>query len=401
MNQSWHSPRRAGVAALSVAVLLLSLAAALPARADLEVKGTVSQVVLPPDPTAGAYGALTLSNDLGSITLHLQADTRIEVADQPATLADVHVGDTVEAKYVATASESVVTFWATRLEVERPCQETWGVVTRLTRSNLDPSVIEVTLDPPTRDPLTLRVDSETKVVMAGRKNVQLAALSDEELAALRGSYARAGYVEGAEETLWVKEIHFQRARRLPFRGVVQGTEGNLLYVAVGEDEVMPLLMGYDQTPTAHRGAATMLRLHGKPARLSDLQAGDLCHGIYYMLPNSDTAADNLALVVMVRWPRAVPLTGTISAVSASTDPSVVVTHRGRSRAVGSDPVGTLELALQNDGTTVTVTLYKETSIRINGKPARFEELQVGQKAHALCIPRPNGIYHCFRLRAQK
>jgi cold shock CspA family protein/phage terminase large subunit-like protein len=83
------------------------LAASIKASNLLEVKGSIAAV----DTTAGTV-TITPSDGSGDVTLTVDANTRIERYDAPATLADLLVGDPVEAKYDPT------TMLAVKIEVE-------------------------------------------------------------------------------------------------------------------------------------------------------------------------------------------------------------------------------------------------------------------------------------------
>jgi hypothetical protein len=383
-------------AGVVLAAVTLSLAAPAPARADLEVKGAVSQVLLPPDPAAGPFGAVTLADGTVETQVFVVADTQITVAGAAAALADVHVGDTAEVKYVATTTEAGDPILAaTRIKVERSVQPLFGLVTQVAHNALDPSVVDVTVDPPTDDPITLQVSAGT-AVKVGDRTVALLSLKAEQLASLRGSYATARYTEGPSDSNPASEVRFRKALRLPFKGVVQEATGNTLTLAVGEGESLTLEVG----------GQTRARLNGSALKnLTELTAGDLCHGIFVMTldPNPEALHGHCyALQLVAKWPHPVPYSGTIAAVNGPGGP-VSTARRGKSGSVGGDAdvEGSLVLALP-DGTTQVqpIVIYKQTRIKVNGKPGTFGGLQVGQRCHVLCIPRADG-YHCIRLEAKK
>jgi hypothetical protein len=276
--------------------------------------------------------------------------------------------------------------------VDRSEEELYGLVTWVGPNALDASVVDVTIDPPAGDPVTLRVNAETELKVGGRA-VELAALTP----ALRGWYGQATFLDGPDANNPASEVHFRKARRLPFKGVVHEVTHDSLTVAVGEGEHLELEVGSE----------TRLRLNGTPLNgalpevLKKLTVGDLCHGLWAMVPDDDPEAlegHNVALQVIAKWPRSVPYSGTIRILTPGATASVA--RRGRAGTVGDDPIGQLELTLRNGTTVAPVFVYEETSLRINGRPGRFTDLKDGQQVHVLCIPRADG-YHCFRLQAKK
>lgn len=403
MSRHFGSRRStAGTAALALAVAALAAATSLPAHAQFQIEGTIAQVLLPPDPAAGPYGALTMSNSAGDTQLFLAADTQIEVAGLAGTLADLHVGDTAEVDYVdGTDDAGAAVFTAVRIEVARSPQQLFGLVTQVGTNLTDATVVDLTIDPPTGEPVTLQVDASA-VVKVGDRRVDLASLTAEQLSALRGWYAQATYVEGPDGNNPTSQVHFQKARRLPFRGVVhEATEGSLT-VAVSEGEYLTL----EWRTSTNRRETTQARLNGqRAANFTACTPGDLCHGIFVMMLDDDPAAKsghNVALMVTAKWPRPVPYSGTLALGAGASEP-VSTARRGRAGTIGgpTDVQGSFELVLR-DGTTrvYPIMVYSQTQIRINGKPASFADLKDGQKVHVLCIPRADG-YHCLRLQAQK
>jgi len=392
--RAFFAGRLTGAGAL-LAVVALSLVTTSPARADLEVEGGVTQVLLPPDPAAGPFGAVTVTNGTVATQVFLSASTQVVVADLAGTLADIHLGDTAAVDYVASTDGAGATvFTATRIEVERSEQELFGLVTQVARNAVDTTVVDVTVDPPTGAPVTLKVNAETEVKV-GDREVALLSLTAEQLAALRGSYATAEYVEGPGGNNPASEIRFRKARRLPFRGVLQGVAGNSLTLAVGEGESLTLEVG----------AESRVRLNGgTPENLMKLTAGDLCHGIFVMTLDADPAAlygHCYALMLVAKWPHPVPYSGTIHAPPLPLAP-VTTARRGKAGTVGTTPIGSLVLKL-HDGTVMEKPIWiyhPETRIKVTGKPGYFDNLVVGQRVHVLCIPREDG-YHAFRLEAKK
>ena len=388
---------RRTTAGVLLAVATLAWAATAPARAELEVEGTVTQVLVPPDPAAGAFGAVTVNNSTADTQVFLAADTQITVADAAGALADIHVGDTAEVEYVAATTEAGATILtATEIDVERSKQEVFGLVTQVVHNALDATVVDVTIDPPTDEPVTLKVNAETEVKV-GDQTVDLVALDATQLAALRGSYATAEYVEGPSDSNPASEVRFRKARRLPFKGIIEKVADNRVTVAVGEGESLTLEVG----------AESRVRLNGSvPENLTTLTVGDLCHGLFVMTldPNPGALEGHCYVLQLVaKWPHPVPYSGVIASVSVS-EPATTA-RRGRSGSVGGtgDIQGTLVLTLRDGTSKEPIYIYRQTRIKVNGKSASSlaaAGLQPDQRCHVLCIPRADG-YHCFRLEAKK
>lgn len=385
MQSQLAGPRRAVFTALSLAAFTLPLAAPARAHEGPGARGVVQDVQLPT--SERTYGVLTLTTRLGAVGFVVNTDTKIEVEQHTATLADVHVGDGAKVQYQVTTTA----FIATQLEVERPRAELFGVVTGAVKDAVDPNVVAVTIDPPAGDPMTLKANADTHVSVGGHDGVNLAALTPEQLGALKGSYAHAEYLVGTDQAT---ELEFRKAGRLPFHGTVQGvdTAHNSLTVAVG-DELLALVV----VP-----GSTIFRLNGKIVTLGALTAGDRCDGQFWMVLSSDGSAGNVALVVKAQTPRPVEFTGQISALTPA---PAATTADGTGEAGGGGGAGTVEITLRDGTTKVTVAVSNTTRIKVNGKPGTFADLQVGQKCHALCTPRSDGSggtrYDCLRLEAQK
>jgi hypothetical protein len=387
MQSQLAGPRRAAYTALSLAALTLPLAAPASAHDGPGARGVVQDVQLPTPERA--YGVLTLTTRLGAVGFVVNADTKIEVEQHTATLADVHVGDGANVQYLVTTTA----FIATQLEVERPRAELFGLVTNAVKDAVDPNVVAVTIDPPVGDPMTLKADADTAVSVGGHDGINLAALTPEQLAALQGSYAHAEYLVGTDQAT---ELGFRKAGRLPFRGAVQGVDAahNSLTVAA-DDQLLALVV----VP-----GSTICRLNGKNFSLDALTPGDRCEGQFWMVQSSDGSVANVALVVKAQTPRPVEFTGQISALTPAPAPAAT-TAEGTGETGGGGGAGTVELTLRDGTTKVTVAVSSTTRIKVNGKLGTFADLQVGQKCHALCTPRPDGSggtrYDCFRLEVQK
>jgi hypothetical protein len=383
MQSQLAGPRWAAFTALSLAVAALSLA--VPAYADgLEAKGTVSEVQLPA--AAGGTGSLTLATRLGPVPFAVNADTQIEVDDRAGALTDVQVGYTAEVEYLVTTGG----FVATKLDVERPHNEIFGLVADATR---DPAtnVVTVKIVPPVGDPMTLKIDGTTRVELGKDEDADLASATLD-VATLKGSYAKAEYPVGSDVAT---EIAFRPARRLPFKGVVQSASATSLTVGWGEQSLSLAVV-----------PGTICRLNGKTVDPSALTPGDRCEGTFWMVLNGDGSVANVALVVKAQTPRPVEFSGTIAPAPAPAPGPATTAAEGTGSLGGPD---TLYLTLRN-GTTVPILVSSSTRIKINGKPGTFADLQPGQKCHVLCTPRPDGKnadgtdktrYDCFRLQAQK
>jgi hypothetical protein len=222
--------------------------------------------------------------------------------------------------------------------------------------------------------------------------INLAALTPDQLGALKGSYAHAEYLVGTDQAT---ELRFRKAGRLPFRGTVQGVDAahNSLTVAADDKQLALVVVP----------GSTICRLNGKNVSLDALTPGDRCEGQFWMVQSSDGSVANVALVVKAQTPRPVEFTGQISALTPA--PAPAATAAEGTGASGGGGAGTVELTLRDGTTKMTVAVSSTTRIKVNGKLGTFADLLVGQKCHVLCTPRPDGSggtrYDCFRLEAQK
>ncbi|AXA36623.1 MAG: hypothetical protein D6691_05020 [Candidatus Hydrogenedentota bacterium] len=227
-----------------------------------EVKGTVTAV----DPL---LGTLTVTSTLtsGSVTVQVDATTKIERDDAPATLADIQVGDCVEVKYNPTTSVAIkIEAKSATLPPPGPgLAEVEGTI-----SGLDLGLNSVTITPKSGGaPVTLLVDSTTSIT----RNEMAATLSDLQV----GDKCEAKYDPVTGVALKIKAKSATPPSPAPGLAKVEGTISG---VDLGLNSV---------TITPKRGGApvtllvdstTSIKRNGRQATLADLQVGDKAEAKY-------------------------------------------------------------------------------------------------------------------------
>jgi hypothetical protein len=127
------------------------------ARAAAQARqGEVEGKVLAVDATART---VTIDAKHGAdVTLHVDSTTRISRNGAPATLADIRVGDSAEARYDTTSL--LASRLEARSETPQPYAQVEGIVT-------DVDDASVTIKPQSKSAVTLTVDDTTEVFLRG------------------------------------------------------------------------------------------------------------------------------------------------------------------------------------------------------------------------------------------
>ncbi|MBI5951397.1 MAG: hypothetical protein HY865_07050 [Chloroflexi bacterium] len=282
-----------------------------------EVKGIIAAV----DATASTV-TITPQGGGMDVVLTVDAITLIKRNDKPATLADLQMGDKVEAKYNA------VTLVASKIEAELDLSELEGVI-----SALDSTAGTVTVTRQDSTTVTVTVNPTTLI----KRNKKAATLADLQL----GDKVEVKY---NAMTLIASKIE-AKLNLSELKGIITALDSAAGTVTVTRQD--------NTTVTVTVDASTLIKRNKKAATLADLQLGDKVEVKYNavtLLASKIEAKLNLS-----------ELKGIITALDSAAS-TVTVTRK--------------------DGTTVTVTVDVNTLIKRNGKLATFADLQLGDKVEA-------------------
>ena len=141
----------------SLLVVLGMLAAATPAFADNKKGGNVNGLILSVDTAANTI-TITPKNGAAGVTINVDISTQIKRLGKTAILADLQIGDKLEAKYNA------VTMLASKIEATVTMAELHGTI-----KSVDATAGTVTITK-SGDPLdvTLNVDISTQIKRLGK-----------------------------------------------------------------------------------------------------------------------------------------------------------------------------------------------------------------------------------------
>jgi hypothetical protein len=204
-----------------------------------EVEGTITAV----DATAAT---VTIHPGHGAdVVLHTDSTTRISRNGAPATLADLHAGDSAEARY------DTATLLASRLEARsehpQPNAQVEGIVTAVTADS-------VTITPQSHAPVTLTIDATTQIFLRGTPST---------LAAIQvGQRAHAAY---ASATLIAAVLRIQQEDP-PANAEVHGriTAVSATSITIAPEHGSPVTLVIDATTQIflrHHATGTAADLH--------------------------------------------------------------------------------------------------------------------------------------------
>jgi len=213
-----------------------------------EVEGKVTAV----DATAGT---ISIDPEHGAaVALHTDSTTRISRNGAAATLADIKVGDSAEARYDAT------TLLASRIDARserpQPLAEVEGKVTAVGASS-------VTITPEHGGPVALKVDATTKFFLRGTP----ATLADVKV----GQRAHASY---DRTTLLAAVVRVQNDNPQPTTAAIEGsvTAVSATSITIAPEHGNPVTLTVD--------SSTSITVHGHAATAADIKVGDRAEALY-------------------------------------------------------------------------------------------------------------------------
>ena len=300
--------------------LVSSTAFAKPSKPKLSgVEGVISAITAP---TLTTPGQVTISGT----TLNVVVGTQIELQDGNGTFADLHVGETAEAKFDPT------TLNASKIEIgggggdnnnqgQNGDQDkhVTGTVTAATPTSITLNVIGV-------GTVTLNVTSNTKIQVGDTR------LAPADLAALTGLLVSVDY---DSTTFLAKEIDASSKLLTTVTGTVTAVGGNSVTVQLADGS----------TRTIAVSSNALIRIGNSTGTLADVLVGDSV-----TVTSLGTGATATVLQVQDNIQTA-HVDGTLSAVG-----------------------GTTLTVLRSDGTSVTLTVSPSTVLRLGGQTLTLAQL---------------------------
>ncbi len=234
----------------SLLVVLGMLAAATPAFADNKKGGNVNGLILSVDTAANTI-TITPKNGAAGVTINVDISTQIKRLGKTAILADLQIGDKLEAKYNA------VTMLASKIEATVTMAELHGTI-----KSVDATAGTVTITK-SGDPLdvTLNVDISTQIKRLGKT----ATLADLQI----GDKVEAKYnavtmlASKIEASVTMAELH----------GTIKSVDATAGTVTITKS-------GTALDVTLNVDISTQIKRLGKTATLADLQIGDKLEAKY-------------------------------------------------------------------------------------------------------------------------
>jgi hypothetical protein len=217
---------------------------------EAEVEGTVSAV---------GSSSITITPDQGGASIALTVDgaTTIKINGKPGTLAEIKIGDSIEAKY------DKLTLVAVKLSVEREDEKgAWAEVEGKVSAVSSGGII---VDPDQGGgPIALKVDSSTEIKINGKPGT---------LAGIKvGDSIEAKY---DTLTLVAAKLSVDREDE---KGAWAEVEGKVSAVGGGGVTVNP---GHGGGPIALKvDSSTEIKINGKPGTLAGIKVGDSIEAKY-------------------------------------------------------------------------------------------------------------------------
>ena len=312
-----------------LSVVFGMLAATTPAFASSsgsELKGTIVAV-----DTAANTVTVAPKNGSVNVTVNVDATTRIKRNGKSASIADLQVGDKVEAKYNAS------TLLASKIEASINWVELKGVI-----AAVDTAASTVTVTPSKGGAdVTLNVDASTRI----KRNGKTATLAD----LLVGDRVEAKY-DGASMLASKLEA---KINTVELKGVIAAVD-----TAASTVTVTPSKGGADVVLTVD--ASTFIKRNGKSVTLADLMVGDkveVKHNPITMLASKIEVKSGISYA---------ELKGTLAAVDTAASTVTVTPSKG--------------------GADVTLTVDSATLIKKNDALITLADLVVGYMVEAKYTP---------------
>ena len=330
----------------SLMLFVVSTAEAKPKPKPAKIEGTISAVSTNP-------ATVTVQSPNGNLTLNVTGDTKIEIGDERATLADLRVGQPVEVKY--DRQRLVALQIKVRGDDDEDEGEAVGEVVAVDENN---GVLTLDLNNDGVIDLTLETTDQTEVKIGDLR------LTAQELDLLEGLIVR---VEYNPETFRVREIKADISRVRTVTGTVGVVDTTARTLSVQtQDGVLQL-----QVP-----ADAEILVDGRSVRLSDVEPGDQVR--VTVLPTGNNTG--IALQVRVTeapQPEPRTATGTITAI---------------------DPTART-LTLQTQDGPLQLQVPANSDIRLNGRSVSLADLEVGDTAQVTDRVNANGTNTALQIRA--
>lgn len=287
-----------------------------------ELKGTIAAV-----DTSASTVTITPKKGGSDVTLTVDANTLIKRNSQPATLADLQIGDKVEAKY------DPATMLAFKLKAKFKVSELKGII-----AAVDTSASTVTITPKKGGAdVTLNVDANTLIKRNGP-----ATLADLQA----GDKVEAKYDPAAMLAIKIEA----KPNLAKVKGTIAAVD-----TAAGTLTITPKDGSPDVTLAVD--ANTYIKRNGQPATLADLLVGDRVEAKY----NPVTL-----LAATIKASNLLEVKGTIAAVDTS--------------------ASTVTITPSDGSPDVTLTVDANTKIERFSNPATLADLLVGDPVEAKYDP---------------